>query len=133
LVIDYNPEIIEGLKKEKISCMYGDMSNLEILRRINFKEAKVVISTIARESDNLALLGYIKDIRSNALIIMTAANSEQALTLYEKGADYVLVPAVKTGEIISSLLEKYMDKKKLLQKLKQTHIKNLQSSNKEKS
>ena len=130
LAIDFNPEIIESLKREKVSCIYGDMSNLEILKRINFKDTRVVISTVPGEKENIFLLSYVKNIRCSAVVILTAKNPEDALGLYREGADYVIIPYTKSGEIISGLLEKYQDNKKGLLKLKLTHIKNLEETQK---
>lgn len=121
-VVDFNPEIIENLKNKRISCMYGDISNLEILKRINFKSAKFIISTIPTDKDNLFLLNYLKDIRYDGAIVMTARTNEDALELYKEGADYVIVPMSKSGEILASLLGKYFDNKKGLFHLKQNHI-----------
>jgi len=132
LVIDFNPEVIESLKERKIPCMYGDVSNMEILKRVNFKAAKVVISTVAREKDNLLLIDYVKQIRSDTLVIVTSKTADEALDLYNAGADYVIVPYVKTGEIISGLLGKYMEDKKGLLRIKQVHLKSLQEMAKQK-
>ncbi|MDP3727948.1 MAG: cation:proton antiporter [bacterium] len=128
MVIDFNPEIIEKLKQNKIPCMYGDITNIEILRRVNFKSVKVVISTVKREQDNLFLMDYVKDLRSEALIILTAKTVEEAIGLYDAGADYVLVPYVKSGEIISGMLGKYLNNKKDLEKMKQKHLAILRES-----
>lgn len=128
LVIDFNPEIIEKLKQQKTPCMYGDISNLEILKRINFKSAKVIISTVAREKDNHFLLDYVKNIRADALLLLTAKTAEEAIELYDAGADYVLVPFVKSGEILSGLLGKYLEDKRGLEKIRQKHITSLRES-----
>ncbi|MSR85833.1 hypothetical protein EXS74_00390 [Candidatus Woesearchaeota archaeon] len=132
LVIDFNPEIIETLKKQMTPCMYGDITNLEILKRVNFSSAKVVISTVSREQDNIFLLNYVKAIRSDALVILTAKTVEEAIELYNAGADYVLVPTIKSGEIISGLLGKYLENKKGLLRIKQEHMKILQVERKRK-
>ncbi len=125
-VIDYNPEIIEALKKNKTPCIYGDVSNTELLRRINFSSAKFVVSTIPNMDDNKTLISFLKDSKFKATIILTARTSEDALELYNLGADYVLVPYVKSGEILSNLLDKYFNDNKGLQKLKQVHLKILE-------
>ncbi len=132
MVVDFNPEIIEKLKQNRIPCMYGDITNIEILKRINFKSAKVVISTVKREQDNLFLMDYVKNLRSEALIILTAKTVEEAITLYDAGADYVLVPYVKSGEIISGLLGKYLHNKKDLEKMKLKHLAILRESMRQK-
>ena len=130
MVIDFNPEIIESLKRQRIPCIYGDITNIEILKRVNFKSAKVVISTVQREQDNIFLMNYVKDIRSEALVILTAKTIEEALEFYNAGADYVLVPTIKSGEIISGLLGKYLEDKKGLLKIKQKHMKSLEREKK---
>ncbi len=132
LVIDFNPEIIESLKRQMTPCMYGDITNLEILKRVNFSSAKVVISTVQREQDNIFLLNYVKAIRSDALVILTAKTVDEAIELYNAGADYVLVPTIKSGEIISGLLGKYLENKKGLLRIKQEHMKILQTERKRK-
>jgi len=60
LIVDFNPEIIERLTKKKIPCMYGDMANLEILKRIKVKKAKIILSTVPQENDNIVMLKYVK-------------------------------------------------------------------------
>ncbi len=132
MVIDFNPEIIDQLRQQRTPCLYGDITNLEILKRINFKSAKVVISTVQREQDNTFLLNYVKSIRSDALVILTAKNIDEAVELYNAGADYVLVPSIKSGEIISGLLGKYLEDKKGLLKLKEDHLRTLMNEKKRK-
>src|SRR3989344_4579050 len=51
-VVDYNPEIIDLLKYKKIPCLYGDISNIELLKRVDFTSAKFIVSTIPNIEDN---------------------------------------------------------------------------------
>ncbi len=132
LVIDFNPEIIDMLKGQNTPCMYGDITNIEILKRINFKSAKVVVSTVARLQENLFLMDYVRNVRSEALVIVTAKNVDEALELYDAGADYVLVPSIKSGEIFSGLLEKYLNNKIGLEHVKKKQISLLRESLKQK-
>lgn len=122
-VVDYNPEIIDDLKHKKIPCLYGDISNLELLKRIDFSKSKFVVSTIPNFDDNKTLISFLEDLNHRPIMILTARTSDEAIELYKLGADYVLVPYVKSGEILSNLLEKYFNDDKGLQKLKQTHLK----------
>ncbi len=125
LVVDFNPEIIESLKEQKVPSMYGDMTNKEILKRISFKKAKVIVSTIPREEDNLRLLKYLKSIKTRAIIFVTARTVHESLNLYDAGADYVILPHIMSGEKIADILSKYMDDKKMLRKVKRDHLKHL--------
>jgi len=131
LVIDFNPEAIETLVKQKYSAMYGDMANPEILKRIDFKHAKVIISTNPKEKDNIVLLEHLKEVKSKALTFITADDLDVALTLYDEGADYVILPHMMSGESVSMLLEKYINDRKALLKIKRDHLQHLLEINAE--
>ena len=125
LVVDSNPEIIEKLKKRRISSLYGDMANPEILRRIRFHYVKVIISTAPHAPDTLTLLKYLKSVNCKALTFVTATSISEALNLYDAGADYVIIPQIMSGERIAHLLQKYMDDKKGMKKAKSEHLQHL--------
>ena len=129
-VVDYNPEIIDLLKYKKIPCLYGDISNIELLKRVDFTSTKFIVSTIPNIEDNKNLIFFIKELNTKLHIILTAKTSQEAIKLYNLGADYVLVPYVKSGEILSNLLGKYYNDNKGLQKIKQDHLKLLIQKNK---
>jgi voltage-gated potassium channel Kch len=101
MVVDFNPKIIEELIEKKISCIYGDVANDEVLDRIKFGNIKVVISTIPDEEDNIFLISYVKKKNKNAFVFVTAEHVHQALDLYKHGADYVMLPHFLTGENIT--------------------------------
>tara|TARA_Y100000310_G_scaffold333007_1_gene409680 strand:+ start:717 stop:2423 length:1707 start_codon:yes stop_codon:yes gene_type:complete len=125
LVIDYNPDAIEQLNEEKIASAYGDMANLELLRKLNLKDARVIISSAPKMLDNITLLKYLAKVKSKALVFVTANQLHEALDLYDYGADYVIVPKIMSGESVSLILQKYMDNKKGLTKVKREHLKHL--------
>jgi Kef-type K+ transport system membrane component KefB len=129
LVIDFNPEIIEDLRERKIPSMYGDITNTEILKKINFKNIKMVISTVENLEDSLILLDYLKTIKSKSLTFMTANSLPDALDLYDSGADYVIIPSVMSGEQVAELLEKNYNLAKNLKKIKRQHLKHLLEMN----
>ncbi len=132
LVVDFDPEVIEDLRKRKIPSFYGDMTNHEILKHINFDHAKFIISAIPNAQDNLRLLLYLRQVKSRALTFVTAITMEEALDLYDAGADYVIIPAIMSGESVAQLLEKFMDDPKALRKIKKKHLKHLLEMNSEK-
>ncbi|MFH1823188.1 MAG: cation:proton antiporter [archaeon] len=115
-VIDFNPDIIGGLSKKKIDCLYGDAINSEILNKINFSDLKVIISTIPKKEDNQILIKNIKQMNPKIFIAVTAEKIHGAIDLYEMGADYVIVPSVisgeKAGELILNLSKKDFKKYK---------------------
>ena len=131
-VVDFNPEVIENLRKKKIRSLYGDMTNPEVLRRINFSHAKFVISTVQNIEDNISLLDYLKSINCKALTFITAETIDDALELYSIGADYVMVPNVMAGERVAQFLERNLDDRKSLMAIKRKHLKHLLEMDSEK-
>lgn len=120
LVVDYHPEILQRLIKAKIPSLYGDVNDPSLLARINFKETKLVISTVPNLATNLFLTKKLKQYYKNAVRFVTADQSKDALQLYRAGADYVIMPHRLGGEYVAGLLEHL--RTPTLHKLKKEHL-----------
>jgi len=107
LIVDFNPDVIKRLIAGKVPCIYGDVADSEILDRLCLNKAEMVISTIPEEQDNLLLIKKTKDVNKKALIFVTANQVEEALILYDAGADYVILPHLLGGDHVSILLEDF--------------------------
>jgi Kef-type K+ transport system membrane component KefB/voltage-gated potassium channel Kch len=122
LIVDFNPDIIKRLIREKIPCIYGDIGDLEILERLDFKKAQIVISTVPDEQTNLLLLKEIKTKSKSTLVFVTGSRIDDALTLYKNKADYVILPHFLGGDHFSIMLEDISGDFKKLIKNKLNHI-----------
>jgi len=107
MVVDFDPETIKSLIKHKIPCIYGDIGDIEILERMDFKKAKMVISTIPTKFDNRLLIRKAKKANPQIIIFVTGNQINDALELYDAGADYVLLPHFLGGEHLSILIEDF--------------------------
>jgi len=125
LVIDYNPEIIKKLIRQKIPCIYGDAGNVEILEKIDFKKIRYVISTIPDMSTSLLLIKKSKHGNPRVVLFVTAYQVDDALRLYDAGADYVILPHFLGGHHASVLLEEASKDVSRLVRRKIKHIKEL--------
>jgi Kef-type K+ transport system membrane component KefB/voltage-gated potassium channel Kch len=125
VVVDYNPEIIKKLKNIDVPCMYGDFCDSEIMNKLDLSRASMVISTASSYEDNLIMLQKIREKNKNLHIILTAHKIDQALELYEKGADYVILPHFLGGEMVSSILPHFDKDRSTIQRIKNEHIINL--------
>ena len=122
LIIDYNPEIINSLIKNKISCIYGDVCSPEILNKIDMKKLKIVICTVPTYEENIHVLTMVKRVNKNAKVVVTGTRISEALSLYEAGADYVITPKVLAGDEVADIIHSL---KPDLKKAKQRHLKRL--------
>ena len=107
LIVDEHPAVINHLNTQWINCLYGDALDLEFLQDINLSWTKMIISTIANTDVNFALIGLIKEKNPNLIVICVATHVEEAIKLYEKGMDYVIMPHYIWADHTSIMLEEY--------------------------
>ncbi|MCD6092700.1 MAG: cation:proton antiporter [Candidatus Aenigmarchaeota archaeon] len=123
LVIDFNPDIIRMLKKEKIPYMYGDVTDMDILDKANIKNSKLIVSTLPDIDENKFLVKESK--KYNVPVIVTANYLRDANELYCIGADYVILPYFLGGDKMCSLLKNFLKNPKSIRKTKLEHFKYL--------
>jgi hypothetical protein len=100
LVLDYNPEIIKGLRAEGIRAIYGDLSDPDIIEHLELEKAKLVISTASGLIDNETLLEAVKRKGAAAQIVVRATEPEHEAIYKEMGADYVILPERVSGDYL---------------------------------
>ncbi len=109
LVVDFNPEVIENLKNSFVPCLYGDISDPEVAELLHLKEAGLVVSTVRDLTDNLALLDAVEKAQSKAMVVVTAGDTKEAITLYERGAHHVSLPLLLEGNSIGHLISEHRE------------------------
>ena len=124
IVVDFNPETIKKLIAEKVPCLYGDVGDTEILERLNLRDSSMVISTVPNNNDNLLLVQEAKKFNKKIIVFVTASQIDEALELYNAGADYVILPHFLGGEHVSLIIENFGNLKKLLEN-KVKHVEEL--------
>ncbi len=125
LVVDFNPEVIHDLASQRINCLYGDFDDPEIIKNINLKRPKLFISTIPDHRANIRLITKVREASKKAIIFVTATSINEALELYNKGADYVIMPHFLGGEHASYIVENLREKGIIKTKVK--HIEDLKN------
>lgn len=122
LAVDFDPEIVSDLDNNGINVKYGDAEDAEFLEEINVHKAHAVISTIPDFDTNLFLLIKVRTKNPDSIIILTSVNIDDALTFYEKGADYVIVPHFIGGQFVSRLAKDAVFGLYDLQETKSHHV-----------
>lgn len=104
VVVDFNPAVVEKLASEKeVNVVYGDMGDYELYEELEVGQASLVVSTVVDVGDNLQLLEAVG--KRGPMVIVTAADINDAKELYAAGADYVLVPSAVGGEYLAHMLK----------------------------
>jgi Trk K+ transport system NAD-binding subunit len=125
IVVDFNPERVKSLIMEGIPCIYGDVGDIDVMDKLHLKKAEMVISTIVNDEDNMLLISETKFHNKKTPVIVTAENVRQALELYDYGADYVIVPRMLSGVVVSDIVEGHYRNMHRLDLLKSKHMKEL--------
>jgi len=125
IIADHDPEIIEYFMRKKISCLYGDATNVEVLEELRLDKAKILISTIPDDHDNKYLIRRAKEINPKLLVFVTARHIKEAIDFYEAGADYVIVPHILGGIKVTKIVKKIIARRKRLKKIRSEHVKEL--------
>jgi len=131
VVVDENPKVIKHLENTDTPCIYGDLGNIEFLDEINVQNTKMIISTIKNFDEDMLLLKTMKKTNKNLILVFVSNHLEEALKLYEQGADYVILPHYIWVDHASMMLEEYgFDMEKFLSN-KKIQIHDLKTKQKE--
>lgn len=111
---------------KKFKSIYGSLSEHEFLEKFNLSSLKLVISLSNDKFENKMIIKNIAN-NSTAILVVCASMVEDALELYESGADYVVIPNIESEKkLISFLGIAKNDSKHVLDKIR--HIENLRKT-----
>lgn len=127
IVIDYDPEIIDSLEHSKIDYLYGDATDLELLKETGIEHSKLIVSTINDHDTNVFLVTLLSQMNPHAVILCHAGDVKQAEELYELGASYVMMPHYIGNEKIGAFIKKSGLKKSEFRKYREKHLAYLES------
>ncbi len=113
LVIDFDPLVVDQLKKDKVDRIFADIKDPHLFEELNLDKTKLVISTSPQLDDNLMIIRRIKDIEENIKVITRAEDDDEAILLYDQGADYVLLPHFLSGKYLGEIIESDKELKNL--------------------
>jgi len=122
LVIDYNPDVIETLEHRKVDYLYGDVTDVELLKEANIEKSKLIVSTISDHETNVFLVNLLDKMNPDAVVLCHASNIIEAEELYGLGASYVMMPHYIGNERISSFIKKSGLKKSEFRKYREKHL-----------
>lgn len=110
LVVDYDPQVIDLLKKRRLPAVYGDAGDEDFLRELRAEKTKLILSTIPDVTTSLDLLTYLRKERFKGTAIVAARSPEEAMECYAAGAAYVIVPSILGAERFCELLRRNKNK-----------------------
>ena len=123
LVIDFNPLVLQGLKRRGIRCLYGDVAHMDTLHHAHIQAVKIVACTIAdailRGTTNLRLMRQARRLCPNAQVIAAADNISSAIELYEQGADFVYIARLHSARHMAELIARAVQDEDVLKQCRE--------------
>ena len=108
LVIDFNPHVLQELKRRGIKCLYGDLAHMDTLHHARIHTARIVACTISddilRGTTNLRLLRQARRLCPHARVITAADGISSAIALYEQNADFVYIARLHSARYMAELI-----------------------------
>jgi 2-keto-3-deoxy-L-rhamnonate aldolase RhmA len=86
---------------------------------------------VPEQESNLLLIYEAKRRNRKTLVFIVADDMDQALELYEAGADYVIIPKMVSGDRASDLIRTFIRDPARLRKMKEEHIFKLEDDKKD--
>ncbi|USN55384.1 MAG: NAD-binding protein [Candidatus Peribacteria bacterium] len=105
LVIDHNPNLIRPMAMKEVPYIFADATNIELYKEYLSKNTKLVVSTIKDYDDDREIIKTTKKANKKTSVMVVASDIAEALTLYDRGADYVIMPEHISANHAGLLLE----------------------------
>ena len=105
VVVEYNQKIVQDLKDDGISVLYGDPTEPEVLEAVGIRQAKAVVLAIPDAVAQETLIAYIQTVAPDVKIISRVHEDSEWEKLKTLRVDKVVQPEFEAAiEIVRSIL-----------------------------
>jgi Kef-type K+ transport systems, membrane components len=108
-VVDFNPRVIEQLRRRNVQVVYGDISQRDVLLKAGIENAEIIICTlpniILKGTSNFKLLRQLRELTPKAQIVVHSDTLADIPKLYEAGASYVSAPRLLEASDLINVIE----------------------------
>lgn len=125
LVVDYDPQVIAAIEDAGVAAAFGDAADISFLETIDFSTVSLVVSSVPEHDTNALINRVVKSANSDAIVIVVAHTICDALSHYDDGVDYVVLPHFLGGKYAADLVLKHRDNKRHYAKLRDDHVEHL--------
>ena len=105
IVVDRSATNVGELEARDVEFLYGDIRHGEIRSEADVGTAQFVLSVARPASVNRQLLEAVAE---DAVVIASAEHTDEARTLYEEGAAYVILKEILAGELLGEHIQSFL-------------------------
>jgi CPA2 family monovalent cation:H+ antiporter-2 len=107
-VVELNPDTVKNEKLRGEKILFGDISKVEILQKVNIKDANVLVFAISDPVTTRRSLSLAKKINPNIYTVVRTRYVNEIDDLAKLGADAIIPEEFETSlEIFRKVLERY--------------------------
>lgn len=125
LVVDYDPENVSLLEHKGVPVEFGDAGDFDFLDSLDFSRTELIVSTIPEAEVNSLIHNTVRQKNSDAAVLVVAHKVIDALSHYDEGVDYVILPHFLGGERAAELASKFHNDRSKYESLRKKHIERL--------
>ncbi|NUE01214.1 cation:proton antiporter [Halorubraceae archaeon YAN] len=118
VVIDNDPALWTGLEAECQNYVFGDAQNAYTLEKARITDANILISTVAHTPVSSSILEH--DAETD--LILRAASSREAESLFDSGALFVSVPSVLASDQLIDTVTAFINDEQTIDELQKDHL-----------
>ena len=107
--VDFDPEVLEGWRRQGLPVFYGDMGDPDLLQHLPLAAARLVVVTVRDPDLNLNLLQGLREQYFDGKVALTARSEAEAHLLQQAGADIILRPFADAAEQAAAVLTATLD------------------------
>jgi len=131
VVVDFNPQVYEQLRKRGVQVVYGDITQRDVLHHAGVAECEIIICSlpnmVLKGADNLKMLRQLRELNPEAKIIVHAELLADIPVLYAAGAGFVTAPRLLEAADLLHAIE--AAEKNLLDQKRGEQLKQLEGRN----
>lgn len=109
LVIDHDPARIRQARSDGYSCVYAEVSDVDVLPAVVSDRTQWICSTVQDYTTTRSILRAMDKIAPQINTVVLARDREQAQDFYTHGASYVVVPHAVGADHMWSIVHAYLD------------------------
>lgn len=104
IVIEMNPHHLEAAKALGYEALYGDAANQEALKRAGADKARAIVVSFGDSSSLERIALAAQEMNRDALLIVRTRFERDAASLYEAGADGVVIEEIEASMELTRLV-----------------------------
>jgi len=114
VVVDHNPSNALANIKKRLYSVYGSIESPEVWKKAGFEKARLIVSTVPDSNSAISVIQKVKKANKNAVVFSRAHTFDDALRMYDAGAESVILPQVLGANECLKQIQTFLESKRTI-------------------